>query len=314
MGTLILNQIKRQASTFFQEKYRTARLVLTDVSPSEILTEDVTNDDPCIPDACTMTRIAEASYVFDDYWRIVDVLHRRLQIVDWKLWRQSYKTLVVLDFLLTHGPEDFAEEFEIDNAVIEVLATFKHVDNKGFDWGEKMKKKAERILKLISDDKALKEARLNALMVTKEIQGFGSSPSSSSQSSPSYADCLSPGGGQMKYAHGGIQDGVGALPATMTGNSTALHSWDRRLSRENGLLLNQEEDGYRNTGNENHGGDQCGEGNGGSYISEICSRIASMSPRKSGNGDRERMGFRSLSDAGKAKGEKRLHRQFSIGY
>lgn len=41
------------------------------------LAEEVTTNDPCSPDARTMTRIAEASFDIDDYWRIVDVLHRR---------------------------------------------------------------------------------------------------------------------------------------------------------------------------------------------------------------------------------------------
>lgn len=47
----------------------------------ERLAEEATNNDPCSPDAKTMTRIADASYEVDDYWRIVDVLHRRFLIV-----------------------------------------------------------------------------------------------------------------------------------------------------------------------------------------------------------------------------------------
>lgn len=41
------------------------------------LAEEVTNSDPWGPDAKTMTLIAEASYDLDDYWRIVDVIHKR---------------------------------------------------------------------------------------------------------------------------------------------------------------------------------------------------------------------------------------------
>lgn len=55
----------------------------------------------------------------------------RLDSIDWKHWRQSYKTLVLLEFLLTHGPVDFAEEFLCDSDVIEELGTFRHVDEKG---------------------------------------------------------------------------------------------------------------------------------------------------------------------------------------
>ena len=41
------------------------------------MAEEATNNDPWGPNAKTMTRIAEASYEVDDYWRIVDVLHKR---------------------------------------------------------------------------------------------------------------------------------------------------------------------------------------------------------------------------------------------
>ncbi|KAI8012279.1 Epsin-2 [Camellia lanceoleosa] len=98
MGTLFLDQIRKHTSSFLNEKYKIAKSVLTRVT--EMLAEDATNNDPCGPDARTMTRIADASYDVDDYWRIVDVLHRRLYSIHWKQWRQSYKSLVLLDFLL----------------------------------------------------------------------------------------------------------------------------------------------------------------------------------------------------------------------
>ncbi|KAJ1398938.1 hypothetical protein SESBI_30733 [Sesbania bispinosa] len=78
-----------------------------------------------------MTRIAEASFEIDEYWRIVDVLHRRFYNVEWEEWRQSYKALVLLEFLLTHGPEDFAQEFQCDVEIIEELGSFTYIDEKG---------------------------------------------------------------------------------------------------------------------------------------------------------------------------------------
>lgn len=41
------------------------------------LAEDATTNDVCTPDNITMAMIAEASYESEDYWKIVDVLHRR---------------------------------------------------------------------------------------------------------------------------------------------------------------------------------------------------------------------------------------------
>ncbi|KAF6148645.1 hypothetical protein GIB67_042604 [Kingdonia uniflora] len=42
-----------------------------------VLNEEATSNEPNPPDAKTMKRLAEASFDIDDYWRVVDVLHRR---------------------------------------------------------------------------------------------------------------------------------------------------------------------------------------------------------------------------------------------
>ncbi|XP_054796119.1 uncharacterized protein LOC129301587 [Prosopis cineraria] len=188
MGTPFLEQIKKQTSSFLQEKYKVARLKFTDVTEAELLAEEATNKDPCSPDAKTMTRIAEASFEVDDYWRIVDVLHQRLGCFNTDDWRRSYKALVLLEFLLTHGPEDFAVEFQCDSEVIEEVGSFTHIDERGFNWGARMQKISDQILKLLQGGPTLREARLKALKITNEIQGFGSSeysPSASSSSSSS---------------------------------------------------------------------------------------------------------------------------------
>ncbi|KAI3867855.1 hypothetical protein MKW92_039030 [Papaver armeniacum] len=196
MGTLLFDEIKKKTSDFLQEKYKVARLALTDVTEAELLAEEATNSDPWSPDARKMNRIADASFDIDDYWRIVEVIHKRLYAVDWKEWRQSYKALSLLDYLLTHGPEDFAEEFKCDVDVIEELGAFKYIDEKGFNWGANMEKKSERVLNLLKGGEFLKSARLKALKISKEIKGFGnlmaspqastSSPSSSGTSRTSF--------------------------------------------------------------------------------------------------------------------------------
>ncbi|XP_019180501.1 PREDICTED: epsin-3 [Ipomoea nil] len=196
MGNLFLNKIKKQASYFLHEKYKTARLFLTDATQAELLAEDATGNDVGTPDNITMTMIAEASYESEDYWKIVDVLHRRLDEIDWMQWRQLYKSLVLLEFLIIHGPDDLGTEFLCDVEIIKELGSFKYRDERGFDWGLMMQRKSERILNLLQDDDALKQARLKAQRISGEIHGFGSStspapsPSSSSSSSSSWSSSL----------------------------------------------------------------------------------------------------------------------------
>ncbi|KAA8543888.1 hypothetical protein F0562_021935 [Nyssa sinensis] len=149
MGAPFFNEFKKQASFFLKEKIKTARLALTDVTPAQLLTEEATNGNPWGPDTRTLKIISKAAFEVDDYWRIVDVLHKRLMRFERKNWRLSYKALIALEHLLTQGPESVAEEFQSDRDVIRDMESFQYIDEKGFNWGFNVRKKSERILKLL---------------------------------------------------------------------------------------------------------------------------------------------------------------------
>ncbi|KAJ6909587.1 clathrin interactor 1-like [Populus alba x Populus x berolinensis] len=174
MGSPLLHEFKRQASFFFKEKIKTARLALTDVTPTELLTEEIINGDLWAPDTRAMGVISRAAFEVDDYCRIVDILHKRLIKFDRKNWRVSYKTLLLLEHLLTHGPLRVADEFQCDKDAIKEMASFQFVDEKGFNWGSSVRKLSERILELLQNEQFLKEERASARKLTREIQGFGS--------------------------------------------------------------------------------------------------------------------------------------------
>ncbi|KAJ8439883.1 hypothetical protein Cgig2_003949 [Carnegiea gigantea] len=132
-------EFRKQASFYIKEKIKTARLALTDVTPAQLLTEEATNANPWAPDARTLGLISKSAFEVDDYWRIVDILHNKLSKFDRKNWRTSYNALVVLEHLLTHGPDS-----------------------------------SERVLKLLEKGALLKVERENARKLTRGIQGFGS--------------------------------------------------------------------------------------------------------------------------------------------
>ncbi|CAO2824939.1 unnamed protein product [Amaranthus hypochondriacus] len=167
-------EFRKQASFYIKEKIKTARLVLTDVTPAQLMTEEATSSNPWSPDSRTLGLISKAAFEVDDYLRIVEILHNKLSKFDKKSWRESYNALLVLEHLLTHGPESFAEEFQTDKSIITNMENFLLVDERGFNWGLVVRKKSERVLKLLEKGSLLKEERENARKLTREIKGFGS--------------------------------------------------------------------------------------------------------------------------------------------
>ncbi|CAH8358795.1 unnamed protein product [Eruca vesicaria subsp. sativa] len=274
MGTLWFGEIKKQASLFLHDKYNVARLVLTDVIEVELLVEEVTNDDPSSPDAKTMTKIANASFNTVDYWRIVDVLHRKIGKGEgeMKKWREAYKAMVLLEFLLTHGPLHLPHDFLYDLDHIRFLSTFKYVDEKGFDWGAKVQKKADQIQTLLLGKEELREARLKALKITSQINGFGNSSCFSTPSPDSSSPRKSSG-------------------STLT---------EREALSESDLLIGEDDKRNRAAGEE-------------TLISGICSKLAGFSPLKKLNGGRTAAGFQALSNVERVS-SKCYDRRNSIGY
>ncbi|KAJ9698397.1 hypothetical protein PVL29_007467 [Vitis rotundifolia] len=228
MGAPFFHEFKKQASFFFKEKIKTARLALTDVTPAQLLTEEVTGGNPWSPDTRTMGLISRAAFEVDDYGRIVEILHNRLLRFDRKDWRASYNSLILLEHLLTHGPESVAGEFQSEKGVIEEMGSFQYIDEKGFNWGLTVRKKSERVSKLLQKGPLLKEERDRARKLTRGIQGFGSFTlkSSSAQGilreSSFHERCtsrLSDDENQLTSDEGSTRRGVGKSQQTQEDNA-----------------------------------------------------------------------------------------------
>ncbi|KAF8716968.1 hypothetical protein HU200_026073 [Digitaria exilis] len=168
------HELRRQASSYLTGKIRSARLALTDVTPTQLMTEEATNGDASPPNVKTMGLIARQAFEIDEYVRITDILHRRFASFDRRQWREAYKALLLLEHLLTHGPNSVAVEFQKDTDAIEKMVTFQHIDEKGFNWGQTVKTKSERVLKLLEQGPFLEEERERARKIAREIKGFGS--------------------------------------------------------------------------------------------------------------------------------------------
>ncbi|PWZ33049.1 Epsin-2 [Zea mays] len=180
MDAPFFHELRRQASSYLTGKIRSARLALTDVTPTQLMTEEATNGDASPPNVKTMGLIARQAFEVDEYVRITDILHRRFASFDPRQgqgqgqWREAYKALLLLDHLLTHGPRSVAVEFQKDREAIERMATFQHIDERGFNWGRTVTSKSERVLKLLERGPFLEEERERARKIAREIRGFGS--------------------------------------------------------------------------------------------------------------------------------------------
>lgn len=138
------------------------------------MTEEATDGESCGPNTQTLGSISKAAFEFEDYLQIVNVLHKRLAKFDQRNWRMAYNSLIVVEHLLTHGPESVSDEFQGDKDVISQMQSFQQIDEKGFNWGLSVRRKSEKVLRLLEKGDLLKEERKRARELSRGIQGFGS--------------------------------------------------------------------------------------------------------------------------------------------
>ncbi|XP_074563892.1 ENTH domain-containing protein C794.11c-like isoform X2 [Curcuma longa] len=171
-----LRRLKRQTSHVLRSSIRSTRLALTDVTLAELLAEEATRSKPWPPrDTGTLRLISQRSFEVDDFWRVKEILHKRFKKFDGKRWRSSYKALLLAEYLLTHGPLSFADEWQRDREIIERMCRFEHVDEKGYNWGLTVEKQAERVLQLLEKGPFLKEERDRRLRrASRRIHGSDS--------------------------------------------------------------------------------------------------------------------------------------------
>lgn len=176
-----------------------------------------------------------------------------------------------------------------------------------------MQKRSENIQKLLEGGETLREARLKALRLTNEIQGFGSTSSpSSSSSSPSSSSEVSSFGSYSTSS----TDVIGNLPSPtkqlatenyMKGDDTHssqsrghfgnLHVWDCPPPEENGSLLE-------------YGNDESVKRE--SFFTGIFSKFTDISPLKTYDNAKTKPTYRSISDVGQSL-KKKYDRQYSLG-
>ncbi|MCO5576958.1 hypothetical protein L7F22_030779 [Adiantum nelumboides] len=212
MGQFSLRDFKQQASFFLRERLNGARLVLTNVSRIQLLTEEATNEDPWGPETKTMAMLADAAFELEEFDRIVQVIHNRLDGSKQQPWRQLYKTLVVLEYLLMHGPSSIGKEFEEEMFYIEDLSQFYFTDHQGIDRGSMVRKSADRVLELLNNPDLWKEERTRARKLSFVIRGFGSSVSQV------------PLGDAIQVEQDSIAEGLSSLSSTVATEQTNLCS------------------------------------------------------------------------------------------
>lgn len=131
------------------------------LSDLELKVEDATSNETWGPHGSVMTDIADAAFDPESYRQIMGVLARRLQEKD-ENWRMCYKALLLLEFLIKHGPMKLVHDVAGSTQVLERLTDFSYKDPNGKDHGVNVRHRAKELLALVNSPERVREEREKA--------------------------------------------------------------------------------------------------------------------------------------------------------
>ncbi|KAF9928930.1 Epsin-3, clathrin recruitment and traffic between the Golgi and endosome [Mortierella alpina] len=123
---------------------------------------EATSNEPWGASGTLKQELAQATHNFQYFNEIMPAIFKRFTENEPKQWRQIYKTLVLLEYLVTHGSERVVDEARGHISTIKVLRNFQYVDDNGKDEGINVRNRAKEFAEMLSSVDRIKEERKKA--------------------------------------------------------------------------------------------------------------------------------------------------------
>ncbi|KAG0042348.1 Epsin-3, clathrin recruitment and traffic between the Golgi and endosome [Gryganskiella cystojenkinii] len=123
---------------------------------------EATSNDPWGASGTLKQELAQATHNFQYFNEIMPAIFKRFTEKESREWRQIYKALVLLEYLVTHGSERVVDEARGHISTIKVLRSFQFVDDNGKDEGINVRNRAKEFAEMLSSVDRIKEERKKA--------------------------------------------------------------------------------------------------------------------------------------------------------
>ncbi|WFD18364.1 Epsin-3, clathrin recruitment and traffic between the Golgi and endosome [Malassezia caprae] len=210
LANMDLEEIGHKLSnlTFYDLKqfYTQAKNYALNISEIEAKVREATNDDPWGASSTLMQEIAQAH----DFHEIMPTIFRRFVEKEAKDWRQIYKALQLLEYLVKNGAEKVVDEARAHLATIKILRNFHYIDEQGKDQGINIRNRAKELAALLSDVDMIRAERRKARANRSKYQGTGNADFVPGSGSGRYGGFSS----DSYYASGGASGTYGVSGAS----------------------------------------------------------------------------------------------------
>ncbi|XP_063732411.1 clathrin interactor 1a isoform X2 [Eleginops maclovinus] len=133
--------------------------VVMNYSEVESKVREATNDDPWGPSGQLMSEISRATFMYEQFPEVMNMLWARMLRDNKKNWRRVYKSLLLLAHLIRNGSERVVTSTREHLYDLRSLESYHFVDENGKDQGVNVRQKVKETIDFVQDDERLREER-----------------------------------------------------------------------------------------------------------------------------------------------------------
>lgn len=153
--------------------YNQAKNVVLNVSEMEAKVQEATNDDPWGASSTLMQDIAQGTFNFQHFNEIMPCIYSRFMEKEAKEWRQIYKALQLLEYIIKHGSERVVDDARSHLSTIKMLRNFHYIDENGKDQGINVRNRSKELAELLQDLDRVRQERRKAKTNRNKYTGTG---------------------------------------------------------------------------------------------------------------------------------------------
>ncbi|MCJ1337299.1 Epsin-3, clathrin recruitment and traffic between the Golgi and endosome [Bachmanniomyces sp. S44760] len=209
------NSLKDQVSNLslydIKAGVRKVQNVVMNFTEMESKVREATNNEPWGASSTLMQEIANATYNHQLLDEIMPMIYKRFTEKAAEEWRQIYKALQLLEFLIKNGSERVIDDARSRLSLLKMLRQFHFIDQNGKNQGINVRNRAKELADLLSDVDRIRQERKKARTNRNKFGGVeGGMGGLSSNSSSRYGGFGSEdAGGYGGYSGGVYGDGGG---------------------------------------------------------------------------------------------------------
>ncbi|MCJ1458151.1 Epsin-3, clathrin recruitment and traffic between the Golgi and endosome [Mycoblastus sanguinarius] len=161
-----LNSLKDQVSnlTLYDLKagVRKVQNAVMNYTEMEAKVREATNNEPWGASSTLMQEIANGTHSYQLLNEIMPMVYKRFTEKAAEEWRQIYKSLQLLEFLIKNGSERVIDDARSHLSLLKMLRQFHFIDQNGKDQGVNVRNRSKELAELLGDVERIRAERKKA--------------------------------------------------------------------------------------------------------------------------------------------------------